>query len=1188
MDTDFVHLHVHSEYSMLDATCRIEELLLQAKEHEMGALALTDHGVLSGAIEFYQKAKNYGIKPIIGVEFYLAPRGRQDKAPGRERYRHLLALAEDERGYKNLLKLSSLGYSDGFYYKPRIDLELLEEYGDGLIITSGCKSGVLAKPILQGQPKEAEEWARRLRELFGPGNFFIEIQDHGLQEEQGLLEELVRLAHRLDLPLVATNDVHYIAPQDSQAHEILLNIQTRDKEERRSYEGDQYYFKSSEEMAKLFSAHPEALENTLWIAERCSLDLELEAPHLPRFALPQGYKSPEDYLRELAYRGAQERYGYGYGDGGDGELPEEVEERLEYELRVIGEMGFASYFLIVWDFVRYAREQGIPVGPGRGSAAGSLVSYCLGITDIDPLEYGLLFERFLNPERITLPDIDIDFCPRRREEVINYVTERYGRDRVAQIVTFDTLAARSAVRDVARVLGLPYSQADKIAKLIPFGSPLEEALGSVRELRRLYDSDPQIKQLIEISKKLEGLVRNPSTHAAGIVIAPGELTDYAPLLRLSDGSLVTQYDMVALETIGMLKIDLLGLRNLTVIADALELIKANSREDLQLRLDLERLPLDDPKTYELLRAGRTTGIFQLEGAGIKELVRNLAPTEFKDIVALLALYRPGPLESGMAEEFISRKRGRRPITYPHPELRSILEETYGLPIYQEQLLLMARVLAGFSLGEADLLRKAIGKKERRTMRAMREKFVQGCVQNGISTEKALDLFADIEKFARYGFNKAHSTAYALITYWTAYLKANYPTEYMAALLTSVADNTDKIGEYVQECREMGIEVLPPEINESDLYFTAHDRRIRFGLGAIKNVGRGAIMAILEARRGRPFRSFLDFCRRLDPQKVNREVLESLIKAGAFDRFGTRKGLLKQVEVGLELAQVASEERRSGQRSFFAWDEEELAPSLVLELEPGEKEEEFPQEVLLWFEKELLGLYVSSHPLLEWEEELRHLCSHSLNELEDIKPGEAVHLGGRIDNVRVITTSKGRRMAFVRLEDLKGKAELTVFPDLYERRASLLQEDNLIYLLGRTEHRQGQGGQVGSGRDQDRVRVQVVVEELYPLEEAARMLELRLLLPLEEVDESFLERLRALLRASPGETPVILHVKVSSDRPDLEGTQELIKVGEEFSVRLTSRLLEGLEGLLGRSRVNLVHRGRSRSQGRGRGRSQRGK
>ncbi|HIC96127.1 TPA: DNA polymerase III subunit alpha, partial [Candidatus Bipolaricaulota bacterium] len=646
--------------------------------------------------------------------------------------------------------------------------------------------------------------------------------------------------------------------------------------------------------------------------------------------------------------------------------------------------------------------------------------------------------------------------------------------------------------------------------------------------------------------------------------------------------------MVALETIGMLKIDLLGLRNLTVIADALELIKANSREDLQLRLDLERLPLDDPKTYELLRAGRTTGIFQLEGAGIKELVRNLAPTEFKDIVALLALYRPGPLESGMAEEFISRKRGRRPITYPHPELRSILEETYGLPIYQEQLLLMARVLAGFSLGEADLLRKAIGKKERRTMRAMREKFVQGCVQNGISTEKALDLFADIEKFARYGFNKAHSTAYALITYWTAYLKANYPTEYMAALLTSVADNTDKIGEYVQECREMGIEVLPPEINESDLYFTAHDRRIRFGLGAIKNVGRGAIMAILEARRGRPFRSFLDFCRRLDPQKVNREVLESLIKAGAFDRFGTRKGLLKQVEVGLELAQVASEERRSGQRSFFAWDEEELAPSLVLELEPGEKEEEFPQEVLLWFEKELLGLYVSSHPLLEWEEELRHLCSHSLNELEDIKPGEAVHLGGRIDNVRVITTSKGRRMAFVRLEDLKGKAELTVFPDLYERRASLLQEDNLIYLLGRTEHRQGQGGQVGSGRDQDQVRVQVVVEELYPLEEAARMLELRLLLPLEEVDEPFLERLRALLRASPGETPVILHVKVSSDRPDLGGTQELIKVGEEFSVRLTSRLLEGLEGLLGRSRVNLVHRGRSRSQGRGRGRSQRGK
>ncbi|MCR4404369.1 MAG: DNA polymerase III subunit alpha [Candidatus Acetothermia bacterium] len=1126
---DFVHLHVHSEYSMLDATCRIEELLLRAKEFSMPALALTDHGALPGAVEFYQKARNYGIKPLIGVEFYLAPRGRREKSPGRERYRHLLALAENERGYKNLLKLSSLGYIEGFYYKPRIDLELLREYRDGLIVTSACKSGVLAKPLLAGQAREADEWAHRLRELFGRESFFIELQNHGLPEEQGLLEELVKLARRLELPLVATNDVHYISAEDSKAHQILLNIQSRDREELRAYEGDQYYFKSGEEMARLFAPWPEALENTLRIAERCNFDLELEVAHLPPFDLPPGYANLDEYLGALALRGARERYGE--------ELPAEVRERLEYELGVIAEMGYASYFLIVWDFVRYAKEQGITVGPGRGSAAGSLVSYCLGITAIDPLKYGLLFERFLNPARISLPDIDIDFCPRRRDEVIRYVTVRYGQDRVAQIVTFDTMAARGAVRDVARVLGMSYSDADRIAKLIPFGASLEEALESVRELKQRYEDDPQVRRLLELSKKLEGLVRNPSTHAAGIVIAPAELTDYAPLLRLSDGSLVTQYDMVALEAIGMLKIDLLGLRNLTVLADTLQLVERTTGE----KIDLERLPLDDPKVYQLLQEGRTTGIFQLEGAGIKELVRGLAPTEFKDIAALLALYRPGPLESGMAAEFIARKHGRQRVSYPHPDLQPILEETYGLPIYQEQLLLMARVLAGFSLGEADLLRKAIGKKERKTMEETREKFVQGCVKNGIPIERALDLFADIEKFARYGFNKAHSTAYALITYWTAYLKANYPTQYMAALLTSVADNTDKIAEYVQECRDMGIEVLPPEINESDLYFTAHDGRIRFGLAAIKNVGEGAVGAILAARGGRPFGSFVDFCRRLDPRQVNREVLETLIKAGVFDRFATRKGLLRQVEVGLELAQVAHEERRSGQRSFFA--EEEVTPTLEA------SEEEFPRETLLRFEKELLGLYISSHPLQEWEEQLSCLRSHSLNELAEAKPGEPVYLGGRIDGVRVVTTSKGRRMAFVRLEDLKGKAELTVFPDLYERQASLLQEDNLIHLIGRAEQRGGQ--------------TQVVVEELYPLEEA-ESLELRLLLPLEEVDERLLERLRALLRASAGPTPVLLQL-------DLGDSQELIKAGEEFAVRLSRGLMEELRRLLGPGGIKLARR-----------------
>lgn len=1129
MGSEFVHLHVHSEFSILDATCRIEELLLKAKEQGMGALALTDHGALSGAIEFYRKAKNYGIKPIIGVEFYFAPRGRWDRTPS-QKYYHLLALAEDEQGYRNLLKLSSLGYMEGFYYKPRIDLELLKEYGEGLIFTSACKSGVLARPVLQGRAKEAEGWGREFRDLFGQENFFVEIQDHGLPEERELNEALIELARRLELPLVAANDVHYISPEDREAHEILLNIQSRDKEDRRSYEGDQYYFKSAEEMWELFSNYPEALENTLQIAARCSLPLKMGVAHLPSFELPPGYGSLDRFLRELAFRGARERYGT--------QLPGEVRERLEYELGVIERMGYASYFLIVQDFVNYAKGEGIPVGPGRGSAAGSLVSYCLKITDIDPLEYGLLFERFLNPSRISLPDIDIDFCPRGRDEVIRYVTQRYGQDRVAQIVTFDTLAARSAVRDVARVMGIPYGDADRIAKLIPFGASLDEALGSVRELKKLYDGDPQVKRLLEISMKLEGLARNPSTHAAGVVITPGELTDYAPLLRLSDGALVTQYDMIDLEAIGMLKIDFLGLRNLTVIDDTLKLIQKSGGEEVHL----QGISLEDPKVYELLREGRTTGIFQLEGAGVRDLVKRLAPTEFKDIIALLALYRPGPLESGMAHEFIARKSGRQPITYPHPDLEPVLEETYGLPIYQEQLLQMAQVLAGFSLSEADLLRKAIGKKQRKTMETMREKFTQGCAQQGIPIDAALDLFGDIEKFARYGFGKSHSTAYALITYWTAYLKANWPTHYMAALLTSVADNTDKIVEYVQECRELGIEVLPPEINESDLYFTAHDGRIRFGLGAIKNVGQGAIESILEARGGRPFESFIDFCRRIDPRQVSREVLESLIKAGAFSQFAPRKGLLSQAKVGLELAQVACQERQSGQRSF--WPEEELAPTMPI------GQEEFPDEVLLRFEKELLGLYVSSHPLLEWEEELSYLRSRGLSELEEARPGELVHLGGRIDSVRVITTSKGHRMAFVRLEDLKGKAELTVFPDLYERQTALLQEDNLIYLLGRAERRSG--------------RIQVVVEELYPLEEAPRLVELQLFLPLKEVDDHLLERLRTIFKGSRGETPVLLHL-------DLGGSHELIKAGEEFAVRLSSRLLEELEGFLGAGQIKLIRR-----------------
>lgn len=1173
---DFVHLHTHSEYSILDSTCKIDALLLKAKECDMPALALTDHGVMSGALEFYRKAQGYGVKPIIGSELYVAPGNRFDKRVGKgeKKYHHLLVLVENERGYRNLLKLVSLGYIEGFYYKPRVDLELLRRYHDGLIAASGCKSGEIPRLVVQGRTSEAEAKAKELREIFGVENLFIEIQNHGLEEELPLIEQLKALAKRLSLPVVATNDVHYLEKEDREAHEVLLNIQankTLYDEDRRIYEGEEYYFRSQEEMWEFFKGEKEALENTVKIAERCNLKLEFGSPLLPSYDLPSGYDGPNAYLEELTLQGARERYD---------QIDDEIEERLRYELSVIEQMGYATYFLIVQDFVKFAKKQGIPVGPGRGTAAGSLVSYCLGITNIDPLKYGLLFERFLNPERVSPPDIDIDFCMKRRDEVIRYVEESYGRDRVAQIVTFDTMAARSAIRDVARVLGTPYGEADRIAKMIPFGSSLSEAVNGVRELKRLYQEKPETRRLIDISKKLEGLVRNPSTHAAGVVIAPDKLIEFVPLQRLSDGAVVTQYNMKDLETIGMLKMDFLGLRNLTIIDDTLRSIReAKGRE-----VEVNEIPLDDPATYRLLREGRTAGVFQLEGTGIRELLRRLEPAEFKDIIALLALYRPGPLESGMAQDFVERKQGRQEISYPHPDLKEILAETYGLPIYQEQLLNMARVLAGFTLGEADLLRKAIGKKDKRVMQEVRERFINGCLENDIPVEKALSLFSSIEKFARYGFAKSHSTAYALISYWTAFLKTHYPTHYMAALLTSVSSQYEKVAEYVQECRDMGIMVLPPDINESGVDFTAHDGRIRFGLAAIKHVGKGAVLSILEARdqggeeKAYPFSSFVDFCRRVDPQVVNREALENLIKAGAFDRFSTRKALLDQVGVGLELAQRVQLERRSGQRSFFTAEEE--LPQISAGKEGASQrsaqfkcakhikraQEEFPQEMLLNFEKDLLGLYVSSHPLLKYKDQLSLCRSCSLNEIDEARMGKALYLGGRIDGVRVITTSNAKRMAFVKLEDLKGKVDVTVFPDLYEQRSELLREDKLIFLIGKAERRSG--------------RIQVVADEIHPLEEADRLVELHLLLPVELVDNHLVDKLRQIFESHQGETPVFLHVEGGArdaistyGLPSRGSKKELIKVGRRYSVRLSRQMMEEMKGILGEGGVKLRRRPR---------------
>ena len=1119
----FVHLHVHSEYSLLDATCRVSELVGRAAELGMPALALTDHGVLSGAIKFYQAARDQGIKPLLGCELYVAPGSRKDRdARQGQTYYHLVTLAADMGGWRNLLALVNKAHTEGFYYKPRVDLELLDRHSKGLIALSACESGEVQKLLLKGRKKEALKAAGRLSEIF-PGRFYLELQDHGLERSRSLIRGQLELARRLGLPYVASADVHYISPDDREAHQVLINIQGGKRlggPDARSFDGDGYHFLTEEEIRGRFRELPEAVDRTLEVADRCELELSFGKHLLPDFPVPEEFSSPQEYLAHLAWQGAKARFGE--------PLPEEVKERLSYELSVIERMGLASYFLIVQDFVRYAREQKIPVGPGRGSAAGSLVAYVLGITQVDPLRWGLLFERFLNPDRVSLPDIDIDFCIRGRDEVIRYAAQRYGQDHLAQIGTFDRMASRSVVRDVARVLGLPYEKADRIAKKIPFGMPLDQALEKIPDLKELEAGDAEARRLFAIARKLEGLLRNASTHAAGVVISPEPLEKYVPLLRLPDGQFVTQFDMHDLEALGLLKMDFLGLRNLTLLDDVCRLVEARAG----VRTELSEIPLDDPATFELIRSGRTTGVFQLESAGMRALIRRLEPTEFRELIAILALYRPGPLESGMAEDYIERKHGRQPITYPHPSVEDILAETYGLPIYQDQVMLMAQRLAGFTLAEADLLRKAMGKKKPEVMAEMEARFVTGCVKNGIPEESARAIFADIEKFARYGFNKAHATSYAFITYWTAYFKAHFPTEFMAALLSSVQDNTDKLAAYIGECREMGIQVLPPDINESEVEFTpVGEGVIRFGLAAIKHVGRAAVEAILEARRTGPFTGFFDFCSRVDPERVNRETVECLIKAGAFDRFGpSRKGLLSLVDEGLRLAQLARKERASGQRSFFGV--EELVPKLPV------GEDEFPQGELLKFERELLGLYISGHPLDEHEARLKAAGVIPLAQAEEARG--RFRVAGRVKASKVISTNGGR-MAFLTLEDKTGEREVVVRDRLYESSPGWFSEDVLLLLTVRWGERNGAR--------------RLYAEEAEPLEDLPAAPPARYLveIPAELVDRPLLDRLAAVLADHPG--PVPLHVRL------WDGTRALlVAAGPRYAVRPDPELRHQLEGL----------------------------
>ncbi len=1129
--TQFIHLHTHSEYSLLDSACKISGLLDRTAECGMDALALTDHGVMSGAVKFYRAAKKRGIKPIIGCEIYLAPGRRDDRNPQQgSRYYHLVLLAENEVGYRNLIAIVSRAYTEGFYYKPRADKELLRQYHAGLIALSACESGEIPRLLLAGKDDDARAAAREYAEIFGDGNFYIELQDHGTDRGRSLKSKLIGLARDLSLPLVATNDIHYLTPDDRRAHEVLLNIRankTMSDPDHRTFDGDGYHFRCGDEMAELFSDVPEAIENTRVIADRCNLEIPFGNTMIPPFTLPDGESDPNAFLRKLAYTGAEKLYGA--VDGA-------VKERLEYELSVIERMNYATYFLIVWDFVRFARDQGIPVGPGRGSAAGSLVAYAIGITRVDPLKYNLIFERFLNPERISMPDFDIDFCVRGRDRVIQYVQQKYGVEKMSQIATYDRMAARSVVRDVGRVLGVPYAVTDRIAKLIPFGNRLQAAVDKVPELRELYESDDKVREIIDIGLRLEGLARNTSTHAAGVVIAPDALINHVPLLRLSDGEYVTQYDMIDVEAVGLLKFDFLGLRNLTLIDDTCRSLRRRGIE-----VNLDRIPLDDELTFAMLRDGKTAGIFQLEGSGMTGLIRRVQPDRFEDLIALLALYRPGPLESGMTDEYVERRHGRRPVTYPHPSLKEVLADTYGLPIYQDQLMLMAQKLAGFSLAEADILRKAMGKKKKDIMASLREKFIEGCVKNGIPRDKATQTFAEMEKFSRYGFNKSHTTAYAFVSYWTAYLKAHYPTHFMASLLTSVQGDTDKVAEYIGKCTEMGIEVLPPDINESEHDFTpVADGKIRFGLGAIKHVGTGAIARIISAR-GDGYTSFFDLCRRVDGDGVDREALEALIKAGAFDSLGqTRKGLLMRLSDGLELMQITRRERVSGQKSFF----EALDTTTA---DPPVSSDEFSQEKILTFERELLGLYVSAHPLDQHRTVLANYTV-PLPDLAGFMVGQQAIIGGRIKALRKIATKNGDPMAFVTLEDGRGELEVTVFPRVLAATNGLLTVDGLVGMRVSAGERNGE--------------LSWAVEEVFPLAELSQRVRAYVVIDIPE-DAVVPEKLAALsqcLTADPGDLPVVLRVEGK------DGGRINVLAADRFHVSGSAQLRSRLDEILGGGRV----------------------
>ena len=1036
---DFVHLHCHTEYSLLDGAGRIPQLIARAKELDMPALAITDHGVMYGVVDFYKEAKKQGIKPILGCEVYVAPQSRFNKTQrGEGAYCHLVLLAENNEGYQNLIQLVSLSFTEGFYYRPRVDKELLSRYSEGLIALSACLGGEIPGLLLRGLREEAEKTALEYQAIFGKGNFFLELQEHGLPEQPAVNQALTEMAQKLGIPLVATNDLHYLARKDAEYHDVLLCIQTGKvltDEDRLRFATDQFYLRSAEEMAGLFGHCPEALANTLCIAERCNVELDFNTLHLPRYPVPEGLDA-DRFLEMLCRRGLADRYP---------QVTPEIEQRLRYELDVIKKMGYSGYFLIVWDFIRYAREHGVPVGPGRGSAAGSLVAYVLRITDVDPLRYGLLFERFLNPERVSMPDIDIDFCYEKRQQVIDYVVSFYGEERVSQIATFGTMAAKAAIRDVGRVLGMSYAAVDRIAKLVPneLGITLSRALEISLELKQEYTGNAEARRLLDIAMAVEGMPRHVSTHAAGVVISKEPLARYVPLHRTGDGIVATQYDKDRVEELGLLKMDLLGLRTLTVIGDTLENIKHNRGREIEL----EKIPLDDPKTAALLSSGDTAGVFQLESTGMTNLIKDLKPERFEDLIPLVALYRPGPLGSGMVDDFIQGRHGKKKVQYMHPLLEPVLKDTFGVILYQEQVMQIASIMAGFSLGQADLLRRAMGKKKPEVLAAQRENFLAGAVERGIERTLAGELFDLMAHFADYGFNKSHSAAYAVVAYQTAYLKANYPQEYMAALLTSVMATNEKIAYYIEQCRHMDIKVLPPDINASGTSFTVVGGDIRFGLAAVKNVGKSAIDSIVQARQaGGAFASVFDFCRRTDPRTMNKRVLESLIKCGAFDSLhGMRLPLLQLLDQLGEYAQAAYRDRLTGQTALFDFNDAGEAGELKLPVV-----DEMHTAQLLAFEKEMLGFYITGHPLHEYAGLLKGRVT-ALDALTGVAEGQKRTVAGIIVDQRKIITKSGDTMSFIQLEDLTQSIEVVVFPRVYQQAGFLLSSDEPLVVVGRVNH-----------------------------------------------------------------------------------------------------------------------------------------